>query len=92
MHGEASGTEFADAAQWQGQQDLLHPSASVVEAGPHADPMLLVTTSRWGHGNSHSERQCTGAHNYYRWSSGSSSRLRHNENNNFSYNIMIASL
>ena len=48
MPEEASVIEVPTAAWWQGQQELLHPSVSVVVTEPQqADLMLLVSTSMW---------------------------------------------
>ena len=45
MPEKACGTEVAAAAQWQGQQHFLCPSASVDAAEPHlAEPKLLLAS------------------------------------------------
>ena len=49
---EASETEFAAVAQWQGQQHLQCALVSVVVAElHHADLMLLDAQQGGGHGN-----------------------------------------
>ena len=57
MPEEASGTEAAAVAQYQGQQHLWCPSASAVVAEPHhADIMSLVAHQGGCHCKSYEER------------------------------------